>query len=431
MITNTNKTKYNKNLTIFSILVIVTLLLNSTMVFATQTSTSEKIDIKLLNQNPDPVKPGELVELRFSLKNEGKSSSDSYIFEIEPKYPFTLFDEATATQEIGYFPAFQKNSDIKIVKSKLKVAESVNDGSYDISVQIYKKGSDVKIKKDFTIEVKGSPNAEISSISIQNLIPGKKTQVDFEVKNVGKTALRNLMFEWESTADIILPLGSSNVKYIDEIKPSESVYLSYDVVTNANTKPGLYKLDMTLTYDDIESIQTITQAGTIKDEKRKEIKSKSGIYIGGTTDFKISYKNTKAPNEYVFSIANIGNSKADSITVEINNSELNMIGSETNIVGNLNKGDYSITEFAFAPENYNKDLFLDLVITYTASNGERSTMNKKVKIPKNGLKYVEESMNIEQKKSKSWIYIVLILGVIGYFTYKKIKKKKTAKKKQK
>ena len=45
--------------------------------------------VDLLNQNPDPVKPGDVLEVRFSIQNTRSSATENVIVEIVTKYPFS------------------------------------------------------------------------------------------------------------------------------------------------------------------------------------------------------------------------------------------------------------------------------------------------------------------------------------------------------
>ena len=145
-----------------------------------------------------------------------------------------------------------------------------------------------------------------------------------------------------------------------------------------NTKPGLYKLDMVLTYDDIEKLQTITEAGTVENQKRKEIKSKSGIYIGGTTDFDIAFMEKSPTGDYTFSISNIGNNGANSVKVSVplQANWTVMDGSNSVILGNMQKGDYTNVDFSLEPKSTGQDLPIKFEISYTSSDGLRQVQEK-------------------------------------------------------
>ena len=69
---------------LFLVLIVVLLLLPAV-------AARRNIDATFLNQNPDPVEPGEYVDLRWKLENTGDEDISSITVQIKPKFPF-IFD---------------------------------------------------------------------------------------------------------------------------------------------------------------------------------------------------------------------------------------------------------------------------------------------------------------------------------------------------
>ncbi|MDW7731983.1 MAG: COG1361 S-layer family protein [Methanolobus sp.] len=382
------------------------------------------LTVDLLNQQPDPIKPGDVLEVSFSIQNTGSDEIDNVIVEVVPEYPFTQLPGQSLTQNIGTLGKKYVDERSKVVKFELLVDNNVNKGHYPLEVLVYERGNKdrVCVSREFNIDVDSESNAEIESISLEKLVPGKKTNLSFVIKNVGNSPLKNAMFSWESTSDLILPVGSSNVKYINFIDIGENSTVDFEVLTNVNTKPGLYKLDMKLTYDDVEELQTITEAGTLENQKRKTIESKAGIYIGGTTDFDIVFIEQTMKGDYSFSVSNIGNNKASSITVSIPEQEGWTIngGSNSVVLGSLQKGDYTIADFSVTPDTYDEFLPLKFQIAYTSSDGERETQDRELSV------FASKPVVYEQSVGKSgysnWLVPVLVLaGIVGFIFYRKKK----------
>ena len=140
-------------------------------------------------------------------------------------------------------------------------------GSYEFKVKYYEEGSSSSITKSLSLDVESKESAEIIYIDQVELIPGKITPLTFTIHNVGSAPLRELTFHWENEDDIILPVGTDNTKYVKYIDIGESVELKFDVIASASADPDLYKLDLTLTYDN-------TATGS-----KTDIHTKSGIYV--------------------------------------------------------------------------------------------------------------------------------------------------------
>ncbi|WP_243684515.1 COG1361 S-layer family protein [Methanosarcina barkeri] len=260
------------------------------------------------------------------------------------------------------------------------------------------------------------------------MVPGQKTNLVFGIKKCGKLSLKNAMFSWDCTNDVILPVGSSNVKHINLIDIGDTANVSFEVLTNVNTKPGLYKMDMVLTYDDIEELQTITEAGTVENQKRKEIKSKAGIYIGGTTDFDIAFMERSPTGDYTFTVSNIGNNAANSVKISVPGQANWTVadGSSNSVVlGNLQKGDNTIADFSLKPAAMEKELPIKFEITYTSNDGIRQTVERELSLYSSSFTPLAESDESGGGNSSSLKYIglAILVCIAGAVIYKKRQKK--------
>lgn len=422
-----------KQFTGFICLILLSLSLCCDSTLATSTLDTELdkgVNISLLNQDPDPVKPGDVLEISLSIENTGYKDIENCVIEVQPEYPFRTLTGEKLVENIGTLGKRSEDDRRKVVKLKLGIENDVNEGKYPLKVRLYTTGDEdeASIIRELTIDIDSESNAEIEYISVEKLIPGEKTNLIFGIKNVGNSPLKNAMFSWECANDVILPVGSSNVKHINLIGIGDTENVSFEVLTNVNTKPGLYKLNMVLTYDDIEELQTITEAGTVENQKRKEIKSKAGIYIGGTTDFDVAFMEISPVGAYTFSISNIGNNGANSVKVSVP-AQANWTvtdGSNSVILGNLQKGDYAVAEFSLKPKNNGQDLPIKFEISYTSSDGMRQVEEKIIPLYASpsatevGSKLPEEDNGSSVFPS---IIIVFLLGAVGFLLYKQHQKK--------
>ena len=412
------------------ILLSLSLFCDPSMAENSLTSLDKGLSIDLLNQDPDPVKPGDVLEVSLSIENSGYEDVENCILEVKPEYPFKALTGEKLVQNIGTLGKRSEDDRRKVVKFKLGIENDVNEGKYPLKVQLYARGDEDKtaLTRELTIDIDSESNAEIEYISVEKLVPGKKTNLVFGIKNVGNSPLKNAMFSWECTNDLILPVGSSNVKHINLINVGDTANVSFEVLTNVNTKPGLYKLDMVLTYDDIEELKTITEAGTVENQKRKQIKSKAGIYIGGTTDFDIAFMEKSPAGAYTFSISNIGNNGANSVKVSVPVQANWTVtdGSNSVILGNLQKGDYTIADFSLEPESTGKDLPIRFEISYTSSDGLRQVEEKVLPLyalPADyqaGSNLPEENGGLISGSSK--LLLLILAGAAGFILYKKHQK---------
>lgn len=388
------------------------------------------LTLDLLNQDPDPVKPGDVLEIRLSIQNTGYEDLENCVIEIKPEYPFKALAGETLVKNIGTLGKRYEDNRQKVVKFKLGIENSINEGKYPLKVYIYttKDNSRLSLTKELDIDIDSESNAEIEYINVEKMVPGQKTNLVFGIKNVGNSPLKNAMFSWDCTNDVILPVGSSNVKHINLIDIGDTENVSFQVLTNVNTKPGLYKLDMVLTYDDVEELQTITEAGTVENQKRKEIKSKAGVYVGGTTDFDIAFMERSPTGDYTFTVSNIGNNAANSVKISVPlQANWTVTGGSSNsvVLGNLQKGDNTIADFNLKPAAMEKELPIKFEISYTSNDGIRQTVEKELPLYSSPFTPSDESDSSEESNSSSLKYIglAILACVVGAVIYKKRQKK--------
>src|SRR3989344_5942590 len=143
------------------------------------------------------------------------------------------------------------------------------------------------------------------------------------------------------------------------------------------------------------------------------------------TDFDAVIQATTT-SEVTIAIANIGKYPANSIIIRIPEQEnFQVIGTDGQMVGNLESGDYTIVSFSILPRNQEKQL-LKFDIYYTDAIGERRILNKELLL---SITNTSDSSEDIYKKSPSLftsfnILILLILLLIIYIIYKKYFSKK-------
>lgn len=406
--------------------VILSILLIFTIVgVSSVNATSPAVILKLLSQDPDPVKSGDEVTIRVGVENLGSKDLDNFVLEFVDSYPFSLFPDEQREVFIGKVFANQNGNSAHIVKFKIKVEDGIDEGQYPIKIRGKSQGTD--FEREFLIEVNSKANAEISNISVDSLVPGEKTKISFTIKNVGKADLENIKFSWESQDDIILPVGSGNFKYLEKIEKDSQKTVDFYVVSDLSTEPKLYKLDLKLEYDDVESLQKITDAGTIQTDKRREVIAKAGIYVGGGTNFEISQKSSTT-DSITLSIANIGSNLASSVVIKIpeNQQNFKVTSSQSKVIGNIKKGAFGRAEFDI--EKIGDNSKLDLIVEYTDTTGKRQSLNHSTKVSLSSFNEFENLQNQNQSSGYGF-YLFLILAVIGMIWFIRKRKKNSNKNK--
>ncbi len=409
---------------------------------------STVLSISLANYDPDPAIAGDTVEVRIGIENIGGMAVSNLMIEVMPEYPFELVPGENAVQSIGIIQGYQADStqNINIIKYRMRVDKDAPAGRYELKIKYYEKGEISSTSRSLFLDVKSKQSAEVIHIDKTALVPGKQTSLKFTINNVGNAPLRDLTFYWENGDNIILPVGSDNTRYIKYIDVGDSANLEYQVIADTNAQPGLYKLNLYLTYE--ESIS----------KTEKKISTIAGVYVGGGTDFDVAFSES-ASGEISFSIANIGSNPANSVSVIIpEQNSWSVSGSNSVIIGNLNKGDYTVASFKLQSSmsavtsrnstarnntniqgrsmqramNSSSDTVL-MQISYTDTMGERKVIEKEVKVgvqnvaTADGQTALARRGTVQQESVFStyiWYFLGIAVLVIGLVAYRKYRNRK-------
>jgi len=306
------------------------IMLSAVSVYGAQ-SSSASIKITLLNQDPDPASAGNTVTLRFKVENTGGEAVDNLNLELIQDYPFTVIN-GDAVKNLGSLGAYQSGNNYLNFEYTIKIDKDVVEGTKALRVR-YQFNNGVSTTESFSVNIASKQFAQIIYIDKAKLAPGKETDMNFTIVNVGNAALQNMLFSWQEPNGVILPVYSSDTKYVKYLDVGASVDLSYKVIADVNAKPGLYQLTLSL------SSESLTGSST------SVVTTKAGIFVGGETDFDVAFSESSA-GQTSLSVSNIGNNPAQSVSVVIPQQQIYRVsGTNSVIVGNLDKGDYTLVSF--------------------------------------------------------------------------------------
>ena len=422
-------------------------------------SAGTDASVVIANVKPTELLPGDTKTLTVTLQNGG-----SY----DAKHVTLNFEETQYISVVGSSSvsiASLNGWSSRDVTITVHVAKGAPSGIYAIPVtctfdQYYsEEGQSVtetmpEVTYSIVLQVTQGAIIDIADIVPSELVPGEVTELQFTITNIGNAPLQDLVFSWTEADSVILPVSSDNTKYIDSIKVGESTEVAYRVVADVNAEAGLYQLDLTVEFED-------ESGGS------RSMSTTAGIIIGGGTDFDVTFSDSSSTQTSLF-VANTGNNPAYSVTVKIPEQDnFNVQGSKASIIGNLDKGDYTIVSFEvtstspsfggpstsdlsqqeqlseedrqqlreeFWQRNTAQNNNLDVLIEYTDATGLRRTIEKTVPIQLTTLSSDETQFNPRMRQQQSSIWnnstligtVALVVLLIGGFIYYKRRKRGNA-----
>jgi hypothetical protein len=329
---------------------------------------------------------------------------------------------------------------------------NASEGTYDIDITTTAKESGsssntISTTQTIQLEVRGKEYAQIVTINKANIDVGKEEPLEFIITNTGNSPLKNMVISWKDPKAVILPVYSDNTKYIKYLEPNQSVTVDYSVMADVNADPGLYALDVNLDFEDYDS-------------KNESIQTTAGLFVGGATDFDVSFSES-SQGEVSLSVANVGNNIAYAVKVSVPEQVgYKVSGSSSTIVGNLEKGDYTIASFNVASnqaqggnagaspgvQDSSAKVYADgnmtsasmngnplkVQIEYTDAKGDRLTVDKEVKLDLTSGNMTAQGTPGGPRSSRvsSYLLYIVVIGLAGgaFVSRKKIHEKIQARK---
>jgi len=367
---------------------------------------------------PTTISPGNDGYIQLTLRNSGTLPANRISIS-SVSWDRMIIPYGTWVGDIGALGV----GDSLISLYKFSVSNNASSGLYTVTFNIeYCQDSYCKtINPNAIITVQSPSVVELISINPTSLKLGEKANITFTIANKGSSQINNVIFTWSTQGNAILPLGSDNRIIIPVINANSFYEIPVEVSVSPNAIPGLYSLSISIQYQD-------------KTGANQSISSVAGIEVGGETDFDVSVQESTSTLT-TLAITNIGTTTAYSTVVRIPQQEnFRVIGTSSNVLGNLNAGDYTLASFQILPtrnftQGANRKLLVE--ISYTDAVGIRRVVEKDVEIGMflNTTLTRTRTTQFQAPLSNGLLYIIIgiigIICVILFFQARKwIKRKK-------
>jgi hypothetical protein len=211
-----------------------------------------EFEVTLLNQDPDPVEQGEVVEARFKIENIGGESLSDVEVEILLQYPFTLYT-GEAIRKIGKIQASQTGADSIIVDYKLKVDDNAEEGDNEIELVVRAEGVSYPYDEDqflIDVETRDLPDIKIHIKDSTVLRAGENGEITLEItkSDVGDAKFVELTLIPNESYEL---LSSSNYVYIGDIDSDDTETEEFEIYLNKNVKET-FTLPVLIEYQDAD-----------------------------------------------------------------------------------------------------------------------------------------------------------------------------------
>jgi hypothetical protein len=381
------------------------------------------LKVSLVNQEPDPVGPGEYVDVRIKVENLGANAVQGVILEVVPEFPFTI-DSQTPVIDIGTVQAFQNNEGSFIAKYKLRVSDDAIEGSNDLKVRVMTAGTKWAYYT-FAVNVRTTDaNLAIDSVltTPETVEPGKDATVQITVKNLADSTLKDISINLDLTLSSLgaadldsLPfatLDSGTEKRIRQLSPGDEAKFTYKLRAYPDAASKVYKIPLQVEYKDELNTQYSTS-------------SLIGIVVNSAPDVTAVLDSTTvqeagSKGTATLKIINKGltNIKFVDIILKPSN-EFDLLSEGEVYMGNIDSDDYETADFDIYVNDVAGKVILPVHYEYMDANNNKYTVEKSIEMKlysKDDLK----KLNTATGPSKNMIIFVavIVIAVLSFIIWR-------------
>jgi len=404
-----------------SILIIMILMLASLTYAASKIGDSAEIKITVISQEPDPVQPGQTVDLRFKIENLGGGGTDNLIIEILPEYPFSLY-KGSAEKSLGSMQAYQHGEEGIIALYNLKVDEGAVEGTNYINIR-YKFGEtgEWRTVKDLEIRIR-TQDLVVSVESIETepelVSPGDEFDLKLTIRNNADSIIRDVKVKLDvsSTTVPVAPSSSLGEQQIPQINQNTAKIMDFRLIALPDSEGGVYKIPVNISYTD--------NTGTIF--KKNDYIS---LKISSTPDLLVAIDKSEITKKVrqgtiTVKIVNRGLTNLKLMSAKLEESKKYSVSSQEEVyVGNIDTDDYETIDYTISVSSYDKIIDLPIKLSYMDSTNKKFSQDYtlKLKTQSNGL-----ILTIIGGIISFVIKAAIVIGIIygAYWWYKRRKKNK-------
>jgi hypothetical protein len=249
--------------------------------------------------------------------------------------------------------------------------------------------------------------------------PGDKMKLFVNLTNTGNSKAYSAKITVSSSSAYFTSLGSSE-RYFELISSDSKKQVEFEIGVSGNTPAGYYPLTITVNYLNVN--------GEVQTPLQKQV----GLEVGGSPQISITPDTSPFPisagGKYALSLqfSNTGTINIRALTVSVSGENFEILSSAENYIGSLNLDEYTTVQYTIhaknnlQPAKYPIHVSMNFKDSYNNQHSIQQDVLLEIVSP--------DVAALTQKPDglslTSILIIIVVIGVIGYFVYKRYFKKK-------
>jgi hypothetical protein len=368
------------------------------------TSVGADVELTLLNYEPVPARPGDVVDVWLKLANEGAEAKRPVSIEFIDNQPFELQSGEKRVHNVGSLPG---GADY-VAKFRVRVDETATAGTSYVTAK-YSIGENTYRRLFFPIDIK----SRISSLRINDVtsqperfVPGGDGTLTFTMENIADSVLQNVQvkLDLEDSNAPLAPVGSSTERKIDELTAGTTTDLSFELSTEYDAEANVYRIPVEVSF-------TTSQGEEVSYNDLVGIAIAADPDLGTNIDAADIYTNQRTGTVTLeFVNRGVDEVKFLDFTLGEHDSYTLRSPSRSYYVGNIDSDDYEIQEIQLEAEQ--DTVTLPVTVRYSDAANKEYTTEETLTIP-----LTEQE---QDSSSNTWLYVFLIaLAIGGYWWWKR------------
>jgi len=371
---------------------------------------SPSIRVSMINQNPDPVRPGEYVTVRLRVENIGEGDAKNVRIEFQEQFPFSLDPGVSSIKEIGSLGSLQAGNIGVIVDYDIRVSRQAVEGKNKIAFSTWREGT-IPITQEFDVDVRTLESGiSIRSVKVEGLTPGKEGFIEINVENPSDSTISDLSLELNLAKENLpfAPSGSSATKTIRFIESNQISTFKFNLMTFSNAEIKAYQIPIKLSFYDTNN--NLVQKEDI-----------IGVLVSADTDLRFFIDSSELYEESKMGLVTLNVVNRGLIGVKLfdaylkDTEDYEVISNNQVYVGRIDSDDFERADFTIKRKTNTNPINFEFEFQYKDANNnlvkeEATIVSQIYPAPKNG-------------KGTIWI-ILIVVAIIGFIIYKKVKKRR-------
>ena len=317
--------------------------------------------VSMLNQDPNPVGPGQYVELRFRVANLGYDDLKNVSVDLIVDAPFSFDDPSDAHINIGSLSSRQIDEYGALLKWKVRVAPDAIEGRHNVSVYVHLTDSLSYVKTGYEVDVRTqNPVLAVSSVTTtpEKAQAGEEVQMDVTLENKADTYLRDVMVKLDTRGSSFAPVGSPLEHTMKLFPLGAKQKITFRLAVDSSAASMIHQLPLEVFYTDPEGTayaRNLTVGVPVYNAPR---------YLLNLEESEVQQIHKKG--KIVISFSNIGVDDLNFVRVKLLPSDdFELLSAPLNYMGDLESDDFQTAEYTIYTKSDAQSIKLPVEVSFT------------------------------------------------------------------